>query len=57
MASHLLLLSLFAAGVAAVFATLIRDEPSAQIRLGLLIAAGFVGVAVALSWLMYPFPL
>jgi hypothetical protein len=57
MASHLLLLSLFAAGVAAVFATLIRDEPSAQIRLGLLIAAGFVGVAVALGWLMYPFPL
>ncbi len=57
MASHLLLLVVFATGVSAVFATLMRDEPREQLRLGLAIAAGFVGTAVLLGWLMYPFPL
>ena len=57
MASHFLLLVLFAACVSAVFAALMRDDPGEQIRLGARMLAGFVGAALLLSWLMYPFPL
>jgi hypothetical protein len=55
--SHLLLLLLYAAGVSAVFAALARDEPREQLRLALIMTAGFVGTAIVLGWLMYPFPL
>jgi len=55
--SHLLLLLLYAAGVSAVFAALARDEPHEQLRLALIMTAGFVGTAIVLGWLMYPFPL
>jgi hypothetical protein len=55
--SHLLLLLVFAALVSAVFAALSRDEPRAQLRTGALMFAGFVGAAIVLAWLMYPFPL
>ncbi len=57
MTSHFLLLLLFAALVSAVFAALSRDEPRAQLRTGALMFAGFVGTALVLGWLMYPFPL
>ena len=57
MLSHLLLLLLYAAGVSAVFAALARDEPHEQLRLALIMTAGFVGTAIVLGWLMYPFPL
>jgi hypothetical protein len=55
--SHLLLLLLFSALVSAVFATLARDEPSAQLRTGAWMFVGFVGVALLLGWVMYPLPL
>ena len=57
MNSHFLLLLLFAALVSAVFATLSRDEPGAQLRTGAWMFAGFVGVALFLGWVMYPLPL
>lgn len=57
MTSHLLLLVLFAVLVSAVFATLSRDEPRAQLRAGAIMVAGFVVGAVLLGWLMYPLPL
>ncbi|MCY3846077.1 MAG: hypothetical protein OXH69_21340 [Acidobacteria bacterium] len=57
MTSHFLLLVLFAGCVSAVFAALMRDEPAEQLRLGARMFAAFVGAAVLLSWLMYPFPL
>ena len=57
MASHFLLMVLFAACVSAVFAALMRDDPAEQVRLGARMFAGFVGAGVLLSWLMYPFPL
>jgi hypothetical protein len=57
MASHLLLMSLFAFFVALVFAVLSRDEPRAQLRLGAMIFGGFLISALVLGWLMYPFPL
>ena len=57
MTSHLLLLALFALLVSAVFATISRDQPGAQLRTGALMFGGFLAAAVVLGWLMYPFPL
>ena len=57
MTSHFLLMVLFAGCVSAVFAALMRDDPAEQLRLGAQMLAVFVGAAVLLSWLMYPFPL
>ena len=57
MSSHFLLLLLFSLLVSTVFAALLRDRPPDQLRLGARIFAAFVGAAVLLGWLMYPFPL
>ncbi len=57
MASHFLLLVIFSFFVSLVFAALMRDEPREQVRFGLLLFGGFVAAAIALGWLMYPFPL
>lgn len=57
MVSHFLLLALFALLVSTVFAVIQRDDVREQMRLALLMTAGFVGVAVALGWVLYPFPL
>lgn len=56
MASHFLLLVLFAGLVSLVFAVLMRDEPAGQARFGGVLFAGFVLAATLLAWLMYPFP-
>lgn len=57
MTSHFAFLFVFSVFVSAVFAVLLRDEPREQLRLGLRLLAGLVGAALALAWLMYPFPL
>jgi hypothetical protein len=57
MTSHFVLLLLFASFVSVVFATLMRDDPREQLRLGGRIFAGFVGAGVLLGWLLFPFPL
>ena len=57
MASHFLLLVLFALLVSVVFAVLMKDEPREQVRFGGILFAGFVASALVLGWLMYPFPL
>lgn len=57
MTSHFLLLLLFAALVSAVFAALSRDDPREQLRSGAVMFGGFVGAALVLGWLMFPFPL
>ena len=57
MQSHLLLLMLFAFFVSLVFALVAKDEAREQLRLGATLFAGFVGGAILLGWLMYPFPL
>jgi hypothetical protein len=56
MTSHLSMLVLFAIFVSAVFAALMRDDPRAQLRTATYLFAAFVGVALVLSWLMYPMP-
>jgi hypothetical protein len=55
--SHLLLLVLFAFLVSAVFATISRDDPRAQLRTGALMFGGFVVAALVLGWGMLPLPL
>ncbi len=57
MASHFLLMVLFAGFVSLVFALLMRDEPREQVRFGALLWAAFAGIGVLLGWLMYPLPL
>jgi hypothetical protein len=55
-ASHLLALLVFSALVSTVFATLLRDDLRSRVRFGLLVFGTFVVSAVAVGWLMYPFP-
>ncbi len=55
-ASHLLSLIIFSALVATTFATLLRDEPVARLRLGALLFGAFVLSSIVVGWLMYPFP-
>ena len=57
MRSHLLLLTLFAFFVSLVFAVIAKDEAREQLRFGGMMFAGFLASAIALGWLMYPFPL
>ena len=57
MTSHLLLLAGFAFFVSLVFAVLSKDHPREQLQFGGLLFVGFVGAAVVISWLMFPFPL
>jgi undecaprenyl pyrophosphate phosphatase UppP len=56
-ASHFLLLVLFAFLVSVVFAVLMRDDSRSQLRFGGLVFGTFVLSALVLGWLMYPFPL
>jgi hypothetical protein len=56
MRSHFLLLTLFAFFVSLVFSLLAKDDPKEQVRFGGMMFAGFLGSAVVLGWLMYPFP-
>lgn len=55
--SHFLVMSLFALLVSTVFAVLLRDTPREQLRTGAIMFGGFVAAALALGWLMYPFPI
>ena len=57
MASHFLLLTLFALFVSLVFALLTKDTAGEQIRFGGVLFAGLVVGGVVLGWLMFPFPL
>jgi len=54
--SHFLALVIFSALVSAVFATLLRDNRRSRLRFGLLAFSAFVLSAIAVGWLMYPFP-
>ncbi len=56
MQSHFVLMAVFAMFVSLVFALIAKDEPKEQGRLGALMFAGFMGAAIVLGWLMYPFP-
>ena len=57
MTSHLGLMALFALFVSITFATLMRDEPAEQVRLGARLFGAFVGAGILIGWLLYPLPL
>ena len=57
MTSHVGLMILFALFVSVVFAVLMRDEPRAQLQLGVMMFGGFVLGAILIGWLLYPLPL
>ena len=57
MTSHFFLIVLFSFFVSLVFGVLLRDDPKEQIRTGAMMFGGFIGTAIVLGWLMYPFPL
>jgi hypothetical protein len=56
MTSHLVLMALFALLVSLVFAVLVKDEPRSQLRFGAVAFLAFMGGALLLGWVMYPFP-
>jgi len=57
MQSHFVSMLLFAGFVSLIFAVLMKDDPPEQARLGGILFASFVATAVALGWLLFPFPL
>jgi hypothetical protein len=57
MANHMVLLIVFAFFVSLVFALIAKDDVAEQIRFGAMVFAGFIGSAIVIGWLMYPFPL
>jgi hypothetical protein len=57
MTSHLGLMVLFSLGVSIVFATLQRDEPREQLRLGARLLGGFLGAGILMGWVLYFLPL
>ena len=54
--SHFVTLLIFSSLVSLVFATLMREDPKARIRFGLLTFGAFVASAIVAGWLMSPFP-
>jgi len=56
MTSHLLHMLAYATLVSTFFALLVRRTARDRIRLGGLLWAAMVGGALAMSYLMYPFP-
>jgi hypothetical protein len=57
MQSHFVLLALFAFFVSLIFAVIAKDDLSDQLRFGGMMFGGFLLSALALGWLMYPFPI
>ena len=57
MTSHFLIMVLFSLFVSTVFATLMQDEPRAQLRLGARMFGGFILAGLVLGWVLFAFPL
>ncbi|MFA5909441.1 MAG: hypothetical protein WC815_11735 [Vicinamibacterales bacterium] len=57
MTSHFGLLVLFAAFVSLIFATIAKETPTDQVKMGLSLFGSFVGAALVLGWLMRALPL
>lgn len=57
MTSHLGLMILFAFFVSLIFATIAKDAPADQFKLGARMFGTFLGAAIVLGWVMRLFPL
>ena len=56
MASHFLILTVFALLVSVAFSLLMRNTREEQIRFAVFSFVCFLGSAFLIGWLMYPFP-
>ncbi|MCS6818034.1 MAG: hypothetical protein N0A16_07700 [Blastocatellia bacterium] len=52
---HLLAMVLFALCVSTVFAIVTKEEPREQLHYAVKAFFAFLGIALAIGWLMYPF--
>ncbi len=57
MESHFVLMVIFSLCVSAVFAGLLREEPREQLVVGAKMFGAMIAAALALGWLMFPFPI
>ena len=57
MTSHFGLMLLFAFFVSLIFATIAKDTPAEQAKLGARMFAMFIGAAIVMGWVMRIFPL
>lgn len=57
MTSHFGLMALFAFFVSLIFATIAKDTPADQAKLGAKMFATFMAAAIAIGWAMRIFPL
>jgi hypothetical protein len=57
MTTHFGLMTMFSLFVSVVFATMMRDEPGAQVTLAAKMLLAFVAAGVIVGWLLYPLPL
>jgi hypothetical protein len=57
MQSHFVLIVTFSLLVSTVFAALMREDAKEQLTLGAKMFGGMITAAIALGWLMYPFPI
>lgn len=55
--THFLVMALFAALVSVVFCLIARDTARDRVLYGLKVFAEFVGIGLALAWLLYFLPL
>lgn len=55
--THLLVMMLFAATVALVFGVVAKDDSRERVLYGLKVFAEFMGIGLALAWLLYFLPL
>jgi hypothetical protein len=55
--SHFEALFAFALIVSTVFALITKNEPREQFRYGIFVFLSFLGIALVVGWVMYPFPL
>lgn len=56
MLSHFTALTVFALIVSVVFALISKETLREQLTYGLVVFLSFLGVAVVVGWLMFPFP-
>ena len=57
MTSHLGLMIVFAFFVSLIFATIAKETPAEQARLGAQMFGTFIGAAIVLGWVLRLFPL
>ncbi len=54
--SHFTAVFVFALIVSVVFALINKSEPREQLRYGAFVFLSFLGVAIVVGWIMFPFP-